>query len=45
MILGDAYNSDSDEIISGQVIDVCWGYSNGEDGVTVCTVVVRDETS
>jgi hypothetical protein len=38
-------DSDGDEIISGRVIDVRWGYSNGEDGVTVCTVVVRDGTS
>ena len=38
-------DTDGEEIIAGRVIDVRWGYSNGEDGVTVCTVVVRDEAS
>ena len=37
-------DTDGDEIISGRVIDVRWGYTNQDDGAH-CTVIVRDETS
>ena len=37
-------DTDGDEIISGRVIDVRWGYTNQGNGAH-CTVVVRDETS
>ena len=37
-------DSDGDEIISGRVIDVRWGYTNQDDGAH-CTVIVRNETS
>ena len=37
-------DTDGDEIISGRVIDVRWGYTNQDDGAH-CTVIVRNETS
>ena len=37
-------DTDGDEIISGRVIDVRWGYTNQDNGAH-CTVIVRDETS
>jgi hypothetical protein len=38
-------DTDGDEIISGRVIDVRWGYTNEEDGATHCTVIVREGAS
>ena len=38
-------DTDGDEIISGRVIDVQWGYSNEEGAAVSCTVVVRSEDS
>jgi hypothetical protein len=38
-------DTDGEEIVSGRVIDVQWGYSNEEDGVVSCTVVVCAENS
>ena len=38
-------DADGDEIISGRVVDVRWGYSNEEGGAAHCTVIVRNETS
>ena len=37
-------DTDGDEIISGRVIDVRWGYTNQDNGAH-CTVIVRNETS
>jgi hypothetical protein len=38
-------DTEGDEIVSGRVVDVRWGYSNDEGGAAHCTVIVRDETS
>jgi hypothetical protein len=37
-------DTDGDEIISGRVIDVRWGYTNQDNGAH-CTVIVRDEAT
>jgi hypothetical protein len=38
-------DTDGEEIVSGRVIDVQWGYSNEEGAAVSCTVVVRSEDS
>jgi hypothetical protein len=38
-------DTDGEEIVSGRVIDIQWGYSNEEGAAVSCTVVVRDEAS